>query len=136
PRSGSGTASTTGQVTGNFPPARDDYPAVMCEDVRVALSARLDREEPGMATDSIDGHLFDCPACTAWLGGVQQVQAAELAEAPDLTEQIMSAVNADVVVAANRARLRAAAEAHARRQVLRVAVALAALVQLALAVPA
>jgi predicted anti-sigma-YlaC factor YlaD len=107
----------------------------MCKDVRVALSARLDGEEPGMAAESIDGHLFGCPACAAWLDGVGQVQAAELAQAPDLTEQIMSAVNADAVVTAHRARLRAAAEAHAHRQVLRIAVALAALVQLGLAVP-
>jgi len=116
--------------------ARDDYPTVMCEDVRVALSARLDGEEPGMGAESIDGHLSGCPACTAWLDGVRQVEAAELAQAPDLTERIMSAVGADAVVAANRARLRAVAEAHARRRVLRIAVAVAALAQLGSALPA
>jgi predicted anti-sigma-YlaC factor YlaD len=107
----------------------------MCEDVREALSARLDGEQPGLATDSIDGHLSDCPACTAWLDGVRRVEAAGLVEAPDLTERIMTALAADPVVAAKRARLRAVAEAHARRQVLRLAVAAAALAQLALALP-
>jgi hypothetical protein len=47
----------------------------------------------------------------------------------------MRAVDADPQVAAQRARLRAAAEAHGRRQILRVAVAAAAVVQLALALP-
>ncbi len=63
------------------------------------------------------------------------MEAAGLVEAPDLTERIMAMVEADPVVAAKRARLRAAAQAHARRQVLRLAVAAAALVQLALALP-
>jgi predicted anti-sigma-YlaC factor YlaD len=107
----------------------------MCEDVREALSARLDGEQARPETGSIDGHLSDCPACVAWLDGVHRVAAAGLVEAPDLTERIMAAVAADPVVAAKRARLRAVAQAHARRQVLRLAVAAAALVQLALALP-
>lgn len=54
---------------------------------------------------------------------------------PDLTESTMRVIEADSQVAAQRARLRAAAEAHGRRQVLRVAVGAAAIVQLVLAVP-
>jgi len=107
----------------------------MCEDVREALSARLDGEQPGVAAQPIDVHLSDCAECAAWLGGVRRMEAAGLVEAPDLTERIMAMVEADPVVAAKRARLRAAAQAHARRQVLRLAVAAAALVQLALALP-
>lgn len=56
-------------------------------------------------------------------------------EPPDLTDSIMTAVEADPQVVAQRARLRAAAEAHGRRQVLRVAVAVTAVVQLGLALP-
>jgi hypothetical protein len=54
---------------------------------------------------------------------------------PDLTDSTIWAIDADPQVAAQRARLRAAAEAHNRRQILRVAVAAAAVVQLALALP-
>src|SRR5262249_38176547 len=105
------------------------------EDVREALSAQLDGEQPGAAADSIDGHMSDCLACTAWLEGVRRVEAAGLVEAPDLTERIMAALDTDPVVVAKRARLQAVARAPARRQVLRLAVAAAALVQLALALP-
>jgi len=106
----------------------------MCEDVRVAMSARLDGEEPGAAAEEIDGHLAGCVSCATWLAEARRLPRPVLA-APDLTERIMAAVAADPVVAADAARRRAAAEAHGRRQVLRIAVAAAAMVQLALALP-
>jgi predicted anti-sigma-YlaC factor YlaD len=106
----------------------------MCEDVRVAMSARLDGEDPGLATAEIDGHVAGCADCTAWLAEARRLPRPAL-DAPDLTERIMAAVAVDPVIAADAARRRAAAEAHGRYQVLRVAVAAAAVVQLALALP-
>jgi hypothetical protein len=73
----------------------------MCEDVRVAMSARLDGEDPGLAPEQIDGHLSGCPGCAAWLGEVERLAGAvRLAPAPDLTGRIMGAVAADPVIAA------------------------------------
>jgi len=106
----------------------------MCEDVRVAMSARLDGEDPGLAPEQIDGHLSQCAGCAAWLRAAQRL-VVQLPEAPDNTGRIMAAVAADPLVAAEAARRRAAVEAQGRQRVLRVAVAAAALVQLALAVP-
>jgi predicted anti-sigma-YlaC factor YlaD len=106
----------------------------MCEDVRVAMSARLDGEEPGLAPGEIDGHLAGCADCTAWLAEAERLPRP-VAAAPDLTERIMAAVAADPVIAAAAARRRTIAEAHGRHQILRIAVAAAAVVQLALALP-
>jgi predicted anti-sigma-YlaC factor YlaD len=106
----------------------------MCEDVRVAMSARLDGEEPGLAAEEIDGHLAGCADCTTWLAAAERLPRPVLT-APDLTGRIMAAVAADPVIAADAARRRAAEEAHGRHQVLRFAVAAAAVVQLALALP-
>jgi predicted anti-sigma-YlaC factor YlaD len=115
-----------------------DYSTVTCDDIRAALSARLDGEETGLPDDVVDDHLAGCAACVAWREAAQQLDLAvrmEAVQAPDLAESIMQAVDADPLLNAQRARLRAAAEAHSRRQILRVAVAAAAIIQLALALP-
>lgn len=110
----------------------------MCEDIRTALSARLDGEEPGLPGDHLDGHLSACADCQAWQDGVRKLrrEVRSGARPPDLTDSIMQAVAADPLVVVQLARLRAAREAHGRRQILRVAVSAAAVVQLALALPA
>jgi predicted anti-sigma-YlaC factor YlaD len=100
----------------------------MCEDVQAALSARLDGEDPGLADELIDGHVNGCGVCAAWLAGARTLTVAQ-EDPPDLTDRIMAAV------APYPVRARAAAEERARRQVLRIAVAVAAVVQLTLAVP-
>ena len=100
----------------------------------MAMSARLDGEEPGLAPEEIDGHLAGCGDCTTWLAEAERLPRPALT-APDLTGRIMAAVAADPVIAADAARRRAAAEARGRHQVLRIAVAAAAAVQLALALP-
>jgi predicted anti-sigma-YlaC factor YlaD len=100
----------------------------MCEDVQAALSARLDGEDAGLDDEVVDGHVSGCPICAAWLAGTRALTLAQ-EDPPDLTGRIMEAVGPYVV------RRRAAADEHARRQILRVAVAVAAVVQLALAVP-
>jgi predicted anti-sigma-YlaC factor YlaD len=118
----------------------------------VAMSARLDGEEPGLAPDMIDAHLAGCAACAAWQAGAARLLAttAEAAlVAPDrgpalgpdqrdgdrLTESIMAAVAADPIIAAAAARRWGDAQVLLRRQVLRIIVAAAAVAQLALALP-
>lgn len=101
------------------------------------MSARLDGEEPGLPADLLDSHLAACAACLGWQDGAVQLgrEVRAGAQPPDLTDSIMQAVEADPLVLVQQARLRAAREAHGRRQILRVAVAAAAVVQLALALP-
>jgi predicted anti-sigma-YlaC factor YlaD len=97
-----------------------------CDDVRVALSARLDGEDPGMPAAVLDAHAADCPACRDWLARAERVKRElrlPVADVPDLTASILSAVAADRVAA------------RGRRQILRVAVALAAVAQFAIALP-
>lgn len=97
--------------------------------MRVGLSARLDHEDPGLPAELLDGHLAGCPACVGWLAGAERVTRAfrlRSVAVPDLTEPILAAVIAD--------RRAEPGAAHARRQILRVAVGAAALIQLILAV--
>ena len=41
-----------------------------CQQIRTALSARLDGEDPGMPEDVLDTHLDACPACQQWYSTV------------------------------------------------------------------
>jgi predicted anti-sigma-YlaC factor YlaD len=65
----------------------------------MALSARLDAEDPGMAEPTLDAHLDRCAACRAWLVDAEQVtRTARIAPAeavPDLSAPILAAVAAD-----------------------------------------
>jgi predicted anti-sigma-YlaC factor YlaD len=123
----------------NFPPGPGDYPPVMCDEVRLALSARLDGEEPGLDPGAVRDHLTGCAGCRAWQEGAARLAdapalaALRQAPPPDLSGQIMAALAEQAPAAQEHAHRD---EAHARRQVLRLAVALAATVQLALAIPA
>jgi len=114
---------------------------------------------------TVAAHLAECAGCREWSAAAERLATMVgpvVVEVPDLTERIMAAVARDQApatapaaltrsvatragadrAAANRAGSertgadRAGAEAHARRQILRLAVAAAALVQLALAIPA
>ncbi|WP_083802329.1 zf-HC2 domain-containing protein, partial [Micromonospora sp. ATCC 39149] len=105
-----------------------------CDDVRVALSARLDGEDPQASSAALDAHTDSCPGCRSWLARAEQVTRLTRlrpVQVPDLTASVLSAV------AAERAAARATADAsvRARRQLLRVAVAVAAVAQLAVALP-
>jgi predicted anti-sigma-YlaC factor YlaD len=127
----------------------------MCEEVRVALSARLDGEDPGPQAGPVEQHLAGCAACRDWQARAQRldevVARREQAPVPDLTERIAAAIAAapapEAAAPTGSARVRgsarlrgaevmAALELRARRQILRLAVAVAAGVQLALALPA
>lgn len=114
----------------------------MCDEVRLALSARLDGEATGADPERVAAHLDGCAQCRAWwvgaagLSGTPVLAALATAPVPDRTDRIMAAVARDGAVAPTTAPVAVTGEAHARRQILRLAVAVAALVQLALALPA
>ncbi|MGK5442239.1 zf-HC2 domain-containing protein [Micromonospora sp. URMC 105] len=105
-----------------------------CDDVRVALSARLDGEDPQAPAAALDAHTATCPGCRSWLARAEQVTRltrVRSVQVPDLTARVLAAVAADPVLAGRSP----AAVRAARRQVLRVAVAVAAVAQLAIALP-
>lgn len=105
-----------------------------CDDVRAALSARLDGEDPGAPPATLDAHTTDCPGCRSWLARAEQVTRlvrVQPVAVPDLTVPVLAAVAAEAAAA----RGAAAAAVRARRQVLRVAVAVAAVTQLTVALP-
>ncbi|WP_329107956.1 zf-HC2 domain-containing protein [Micromonospora sp. NBC_01699] len=114
-----------------------DYLPMTCDEVRVALSARLDGEDPRAPMEALDAHTVTCPGCQLWLVRAEELgrvmQRAQAVEVPDLTATVLAAVAADPVIAA-AARRRTSA-AYGRRQILRVAVAVAAVAQLAIALP-
>jgi len=97
---------------------------MMCEHVRVALSARLDGEDPPAPAAEIDAHLSICASCQEWQARAEDLSTALRAvpaPAPDLTATVLAAVAADE---------RRRAEPAGRRQVLRVTVAVLAAAQL------
>ncbi|SCL52808.1 Predicted anti-sigma-YlaC factor YlaD, contains Zn-finger domain [Micromonospora citrea] len=105
-----------------------------CDDVRTALSARLDGEDPQASPEALDAHTGGCPGCRSWLARAEQVTRLARVRAvavPDLTASVLAAVAADGVAGRDAA----AAARRGRRQVLRVAVAVAAVAQLAIALP-
>ncbi|WP_328424193.1 zf-HC2 domain-containing protein [Micromonospora sp. NBC_00389] len=103
-----------------------------CDHVRGALSARLDGEDPQTSSAVLDAHTATCVGCRDWLARAEQVTRlvrVQPVEVPDLTAAVLAAVAAD---SAHRS---PAAVRRARRQVLRIAVAVAAVAQLAIALP-
>jgi predicted anti-sigma-YlaC factor YlaD len=101
-----------------------------CDGVRVDLSARLDGEATALNSATLEAHLAECADCTGWLARVERVtRQARLrpAAVPDLTASILAAVAAD------QAQRRQ--NAQGIRQILRLAVGIAAGVQLLLALP-
>jgi predicted anti-sigma-YlaC factor YlaD len=93
---------------------------VRCDRIREAASARLDGEPLGMSAAVLDDHLASCPDCAGWVEDAtrltRQVRLSAV-DVPDLAE----AITADVVLPT--------------RRVLRAALAVVALVQLAIAIP-
>jgi predicted anti-sigma-YlaC factor YlaD len=101
-----------------------------CDDVRLALSARLDGE-PTLVDDlDLDAHLSGCATCQAWYAGAERITRTvrtPSGSAPDLTVRILAAVRADGAVTARPRRQRWVP--------LRWALGLLAVVQLLIAVP-
>lgn len=66
-----------------------------CEVVREALSAVLDGEPQYVPSQQLDVHLTSCRSCRSWLVGAaaqaRRLSSAEVAAAPDLAVQILTA---------------------------------------------
>jgi len=65
-----------------------------CEEMRTALSARLDGEDTGLTPAALDDHLAACSGCQAWLAAAEQVTliVCQPTEVPDLAAPILAAV--------------------------------------------
>lgn len=106
-----------------------------CEDVRVALSARLDGEKLPISAKAVEVHLAGCSGCRVWLiqaERVTRVVRVQPVDVPDLTARVLAAVTADASATTSTGDRDAV---HVRRQVLRLAVAVTAIAQLAVALP-
>jgi predicted anti-sigma-YlaC factor YlaD len=107
-----------------------------CERCRIALSARLDDEDPGVASAEVHAHLARCAACRVFEGDVDRLHRAlrvtPAPQVPDLTPRILAAIDAAHEVRGPDRPL--AITAH--RDAWRACLAIVALVQIALALPA
>ena len=98
-----------------------------CDRFREAASARLDGEPLGMSASALDAHLAGCPDCARWLdlaSRATRLARLDVTPVPDLSRPILDGI----VLPAGRV-LR-------RRLVLRIALGLAGLAQLAIGLPA
>ncbi|MFI5955128.1 zf-HC2 domain-containing protein [Cryptosporangium sp. NPDC051539] len=112
----------------------DDYCTMQCAQIRVALSALADGEDPGTDRAALDTHLAECAECRAWRAAAVDATAAagvrwREADVPDLTATVLAAVAAD-----RAPRTKAPSMVHAG--VLRWALGFSAIAQLLLALPA
>jgi predicted anti-sigma-YlaC factor YlaD len=71
-----------------------------CSQVRLALSARLDGEDPGLDPATLDDHLAGCSGCRQWQATASALAPMTLPPAPDLTEAVLARLAADRQVAA------------------------------------
>jgi predicted anti-sigma-YlaC factor YlaD len=84
---------------------------MQCQNVREAISARLDGEPLGMPVRELDRHVDGCAACARWADDAALVtRRARLAPAPpvpDLTASVLAALPRELpgVAAAARSRL-------------------------------
>jgi predicted anti-sigma-YlaC factor YlaD len=103
-----------------------------CESIRTAISAELDGEEPGIERAAVDAHLFTCAPCREFEQEAARLhprlRLAAATRVPDVTEAVLHAVEHEDG---------RTPRAHDERvQILRWCLALVALLQLVLAVPA
>jgi predicted anti-sigma-YlaC factor YlaD len=72
-----------------------------CTRIRHAISARLDREDPGVESSVIDAHLGTCAGCRAFAVSAERIhrtsRLAPAPEVPDLTPGILAAIDAEPV---------------------------------------
>jgi predicted anti-sigma-YlaC factor YlaD len=103
-----------------------------CSQARLALSARLDGEDPGVDPTGLTAHLDGCSACRRWLAAAERLRGAVPAPAaPDLTVAVLARLAADRTAAGRRT---SAVRAH-QEWVLRLGLGVFASVQLLLALP-
>lgn len=116
---------------------------MQCAQIRIALSALADGEEPGIALDDVVSHLTGCQECRAWRSAALAVTETArsgwppAADVPDLTAQVLAAVGADPAVTAARVGANPRpATSFVHPGVLRWALGISAVAQLLLALPA
>jgi predicted anti-sigma-YlaC factor YlaD len=101
-----------------------------CDQIREAISARLDGEDPGVPGADVDAHLATCAGCRAFADGAgalhRSVRLAPAPEVPDLTPKVLAAIGSEPEGAGDAG----------RTFVLRLVLAVLGLVQVAVAVPA
>jgi predicted anti-sigma-YlaC factor YlaD len=101
-----------------------------CERCRTALSARLDGEDPGVPPAALDSHLAGCAACREFATGAERLhRLARVTPAepvPDLSGPILAAIGPPP----------APSVAEERTRFLRIVLAVVAVIQLAMAIPA
>jgi predicted anti-sigma-YlaC factor YlaD len=98
-----------------------------CEEMRTALSARLDGEDTGLTPTTLDDHLVTCTDCRTWQAAAEQVThiVGQPVGVPDLTAPILAAVARQQQT-----------DSAGHKRILQIALGLSAVVQLALAIPA
>jgi predicted anti-sigma-YlaC factor YlaD len=98
-----------------------------CHDCRIAISARLDGEDPGRPAAAVEAHLAGCDACRAFATGAESlhrsVRLTPAAPMADLTPAILETIGRE-------------ARERDRSVGLRVCLALVGVLQIAVAVPA
>jgi predicted anti-sigma-YlaC factor YlaD len=106
-----------------------------CADVRAACSAHLDGEESPIAPAAVDLHLASCGECRTWVASAgelhRRVRLAPAPTVPDVSDAVLTAVGTE----RRRTRFAPAPFTAADRGV-RLALALIALVQIGVALPA
>jgi predicted anti-sigma-YlaC factor YlaD len=99
-----------------------------CDQIREAVSARLDGEDPRVPSPEVDAHLAACAGCRAFAEGAgalhRSVRLAPAPAVPDLTPGVLAAIGDDPD------------RDHGRTVVLRCVLAALALVQIGVALPA
>jgi predicted anti-sigma-YlaC factor YlaD len=102
--------------------------------IRHALSARLDGEDPGLDEATVYGHLATCAGCRAYAHDTEElhraVRLSPAPEIPDLTPGILAAIGADTRTE------RWAAEDSDTQHALRWILLAIAISQIAIAIPA
>ena len=119
---------------GNFAGDADDYLSMDCDRCRAAISAQLDGEDPGLGRATVESHLAGCAGCRDFATGAARVhrmiRVTPAEPVPDLTESILAAIDESVTPAPVRT------IADERTLFLRICLAVVAVIQLGMAVPA
>lgn len=106
-----------------------------CQPFREALSAIIDGEDPGMAWDDLQRHLADCGVCRRWSDDVNALNASLPLIAADAVPDLSDAVFARIAPPVTIESTVTPAPGKGQRP-WRVALALVALAQLGVALPA